>query len=639
MVLAGFVGGGIAARSGEASFGRCMRTRHACELSQRSPGRRLCQYSTRRVSGVGQKVSTHGALARGRTQLCMKESSGTEEKTKSSAAENGVPDAGASSHGDVPAALQEARDQSRISDLVRTIGVGLFVSIVAALVQHDWISDHESVALWAVFVVGYAGIILEEILDFNKTGVALLMSVGVWAILGTAAGGQTAEGHALVLANLNHALSEVSEIIYFLVGAMTIVEIVDAHNGFKLVTDLIRTNSRQALLWVIGLITFFMSSMLDNLTSTIVMVSLLRKLIKDPEERKLFGSVVVIAANAGGAWTPIGDVTTTMLWMNGNISTLTTMRDLLLPSLACMGGALAYLTPSMSGKVEKPTREPSGFTDDESETPLDLDTRGKLVFAVGLSALISVPIFKTVTGLPPFLGMISGLGTLWLITDVIHAGDESKQNLRASAALARIDVAGTLFFLGILLTVAGLQSAGLLQELAVYLDSHVPSRELIAMAIGLLSAVVDNVPLVAATMGMYNLNDFPVDSALWQLIAYSAGVGGSILVIGSAAGVALMGMEKVDFMWYVKKISVPAAIGFFAGFGVYALQSAFIAPRSQHRKLRASAKAPLSISNCAHLRVRYCLVAVALSTRSTSARLFGLSQNQSSADMRNIRST
>eukprot|EP00183_Erythrolobus_madagascarensis_P002426 CAMPEP_0185849984 /NCGR_PEP_ID=MMETSP1354-20130828/4285_1 /TAXON_ID=708628 /ORGANISM="Erythrolobus madagascarensis, Strain CCMP3276" /LENGTH=572 /DNA_ID=CAMNT_0028550601 /DNA_START=86 /DNA_END=1804 /DNA_ORIENTATION=+ len=489
--------------------------------------------------------------------------------------------------------IRESTDSP--TDVLRTSVVLLFVAAVAALVQHSWIVGHESIALWAVFVSGYVGIILEELLDFNKTGVALLMAVGIWATLGTAAGGGDSQGIAEVTRHLNESISDISEIIYFLIGAMTIVEIIDAHKGFELVTNVIRTNSRRGLLWVVGLITFFMSAVLDNLTSTIVMVSLLRKLVADPEDRKLYGAVVVIAANAGGAWTPIGDVTTTMLWVNGNVSTVNTIRDLFLPSLACMGAALAWLTPGLSGAVERPglgasssqvgteeqpPRASSGEIAEFVPAPVGTTSssgpslRSSLVFAVGVSALVSVPVFKTVTGLPPFLGMISGLGTLWLLTDVLHADDQSAEDLRASAALSRIDVSGTLFFLGILLSVAGLESAGLLGELATYLDQHIPSKDIIAIAIGFLSAIVDNVPLVAATLGMYSIEAFPRDSALWQLVAYCAGVGGSILIVGSAAGVALMGMEKVDFFWYVKKVSLPATIGFAAGAAVYFAQSA-----------------------------------------------------------------
>ncbi|CAN8074333.1 unnamed protein product [Agarophyton chilense] len=442
------------------------------------------------------------------------------------------------------------------SDSARAAGVGIFVTVVAALLQHTWVLEHRDIAMSGIFVLGYLGIILEETLAFDKTGVALLMGVGVWTVLMTGAG--DAEAAHQVKELLSDQVAEISQILFFLIGAMTIVEIIDAHRGFKVVTDYITTNKRKVLLWTIGILTFFVSAVLDNLTSTIVIVSLLRKLVADPRERWLFGAAVVIAANAGGAWTPIGDVTTTQLWVHGNISALKTMADLFIPSFVSMVVSLAMFTPLVgNGEFERPN-------DDQSQ----LAPRAPLVFWSGLAALISVPIFKTVTGLPPYLGMLSGLGALWVMTDVLHAG-EDRESLRGLAAIKRIDTSGVLFFLGILLAVGGLESAGILETLARFLDSHVASREIIATAIGLLSSVVDNVPLVAATMGMYSLDQIPADGLLWQLIAFCAGTGGSILIIGSAAGVAFMGMEKVEFGWYAKKASIPTLAGFFAGIGTY----------------------------------------------------------------------
>lgn len=413
------------------------------------------------------------------------------------------------------------------SDFFRIAAVGILVAIVGALLQHSWIEDHRDLAMVGIFVAGYVGIVLENTLAFDKTGVALLMGVGVWTVLMTDAGG--GEGALLVKMMLEEKIAEISQILFFLIGAMTIVEIVDAHKGFKVVTDFITTNSRKTLLWTMGILTFFTSAVLDNLTSTIVIVSLLRKLVSDPKERWLYGAVVVVAANAGGAWTPIGDVTTTQLWVHGNITALKTMLDLFLPSLVSLLVSLSIFTPMVGdGDFKRPVAAGA-----------ELAPRAPLVFWTGLAALISVPIFKTVTGLPPYLGMLSGLGTLWVMTDVLHAG-EDRESLRGLSAVKRIDTSGVLFFLGILLAVGGLESAGILTTMAHFLDAHVPSREIIATSIGLLSAIVDNVPLVAATMGMYSLDQVPQDGDLWQLIAYCAGTGGSLLIIGSAAGVAFM---------------------------------------------------------------------------------------------------
>ena len=438
-------------------------------------------------------------------------------------------------------------------------------------------------------MLGYAGIIFEEFFAFNKAGVALLTAVGMWAV--RAAG---APSEAALNASLGECLADVSQIVFFLIGAMTVVETVDAHAGFKLVTDAIGTRDKKALLWLVGGLTFCMSAILDNLTSTIVMVSLLRKLVKDPEQRKTLGAVVVIAANAGGAWTPIGDVTTTMLWINGQISSLATMRDIFLPAAVSLVVPLALLSgdAALTGEqAAASTRELVPLRagaqrislDDDGDNGLagDVMTEGSgtsgesmapratLVFAAGVAALVFVPVFKTATGLPPYMGMLFGLGALWLLTDAIHYGEPDRAQLKVPEALSRIDTQGVLFFLGILLAISSLDSAGVLKQLASFLNAHIPSVELIAVAIGLVSAVIDNVPLVAATMGMYDLADWPRDSTLWQLIAYCAGTGGSILVIGSAAGVAFMGMEKADFVWYLRRVSPVALAGYFAGVGTY----------------------------------------------------------------------
>ncbi|XP_030945101.1 sodium/proton antiporter 1-like [Quercus lobata] len=413
------------------------------------------------------------------------------------------------------------------------------------------------VAMALIFGIGYAGIIFEESFAFNKSGVGLLMAVSLWAVRSIGA-----PSTDIAVSELTNASAEVGEIVFFLLGAMTIVEIIDAHQGFNLVTDNITTRKPRTLLWAIGLVTFFLSSVLDNMTCTIAMVSLLRKLLPPSEFRKLLGAVVVIAANAGGAWTPIGDVTTTMLWIHGQISTLQTMKDLFVPSAVSLAVPLALM--SLTSEVNGYGQDSSNVMASEQMAP-----QGLLVFFVGIGALIFVPVFKALTGLPPFMGILLGLGVLWILTDAIHYGESEKQKLKVPQALSRIDTQGVLFFLGILLSVSSLEAAGILRELANFLDAHIPSSEVIACVIGVVSAIIDNVPLVAATMGMYDLTSFPQDSQFWQLISYCAGTGGSMLVIGSAAGVAFMGMEKVDFFWYLRKVSGFAFAGYVAGIAAY----------------------------------------------------------------------
>ncbi|BFG41925.1 hypothetical protein CerSpe_282000 [Prunus speciosa] len=416
------------------------------------------------------------------------------------------------------------------TDLLKAIAVLAAAATGAVAINHSWVAANQDVAMALLFGIGYVGIIFEESLAFNKSGVGLLMAVSLWVVRSIGA-----PSTDIAVSELQHASAEVSEIVFFLLGAMTIVEIVDSHQGFKLVTDNITTRKPRTLLWVVGFVTFFLSSILDNLTSTIVMVSLLRKLVPPSEFRKILGAVVVIAANAGGAWTPIGDVTTTMLWIHGQISTLETMKTLFIPSAVSLAVPLALmsLTSEVSGKAQ----DTSNVMASEQMAP-----RGKLVFSVGIGALVFVPVFKALT---------------------------ERQKLKVPQALSRIDTQGVLFFLGILLSVSSLEAAGILRELANYLDAHIPNVELIASSIGVVSAIIDNVPLVAATMGMYDLTSFPKDSEFWQLIAYCAGTGGSMLVIGSAAGVAFMGMEKVDFFWYLRKVSGFAFAGYAAGIAAY----------------------------------------------------------------------
>ncbi|ESQ30499.1 hypothetical protein EUTSA_v10012248mg [Eutrema salsugineum] len=410
-----------------------------------------------------------------------------------------------------------------------------------------------------LFTIGYIVIIFEESLSFNKSGIGLLIAVSLWVV--RSIGAPCLE---IVVLELQHATTEVSQIVFYLVGAMTIVEIVDAHQGFKLITDYITTRKPKLLLLMVGFASFFLSSVLDNLTTTIVMVSLLKNLVPPSEYRKLLGAVVVISANAGGAWTPIGDVTTTMLWIHGHISTFSTIKNLLLPS------AVSFIVPlvlmSLTSEVNgmRLNTPPSLLLASEQIAP-----RGKLVFGVGFGALVFVPVFKSLTGLPPFMGVMLGLGVLWILTDAIHYGGSERKHLKVPRALSRIDTQGALFFLGILLSISSLEAAGILREIANYLDAHILNVELIASIVGCVSAIIDNVPLVAATMAMYDHSTFPQDSEFWQLIAFCAGTGGSILITGSAAGVAFMSLEKVDFFWYFRKVSCFAFVGYAAGIVTY----------------------------------------------------------------------
>jgi di/tricarboxylate transporter len=369
------------------------------------------------------------------------------------------------------------------------------------------------------------------------------------------------------LGELSHHLASVSEILFFLLGAMTIVELIDAHDGFSLITDKITSKNKVELLWLIATITFFLSAILDNLTTAIVMVSVLRKLIKESESRKLFAGVVIIAANAGGAWSPIGDVTTTMLWIGGQITPINIMKTLLIPSLISLIIPLVYLTFKLKGSVKIKVKN-------EEVTGLVINTQNSVIMLLmGIGTLLFVPIFKTVTHLPPYMGILLGLGIVWITSEILHADkdDEERHPFTVAHALSKIDTSSILFFLGILVAIGALESTHLLSGLAQWMDKTVGDQDVIVVLIGLASAVIDNVPLVAASMGMYDLNTFPADSKIWEFLAYCAGTGGSILIIGSAAGVAVMGMEKIDFVWYLRNISFTALIGYFAGVIAYLL--------------------------------------------------------------------
>jgi NhaD family Na+/H+ antiporter len=418
----------------------------------------------------------------------------------------------------------------------------------------------------ATFILGYAFITLEHKIKINKAAIALLTGVLCWSfyIFGSLDILHISE-------QLSEHLSEIAGILFFLMGAMTIVELIDAHDGFEVITNTISTTSKRKLLWIIGFLTFFLSAALDNLTTTIVMVTLLRKLISDKNDRMLFTGLVIIAANAGGSWSPIGDVTTTMLWIGGQVTTWNIIIKLFLPSLVSLIVPLLAFTFMMKGNTMKPA---NSINDD---IPTASPFERKVIFFCGIGALLFVPVFKSITHLPPFMGMMFGLGLLWVISELIHKDKDEieKSSYSVLHALQKIDLPSVLFFLGILISISALQSSGLLMQLATLMNEKIGNINLVVLSIGLLSSIVDNVPLVAAAIGMYDLTTYPADHYFWEFLAYCAGTGGSILIIGSAAGVAAMGMEKISFFWYMRKVSLFALLGYFAGAVVYILQQLY----------------------------------------------------------------
>ena len=419
-------------------------------------------------------------------------------------------------------------------------------------------------ALIAIFVIAYAAIALEHPLKINKSATALIGAGLLWTVYAVGTG-----EHTMVGAELGQSLMGTAQIVFFLIGAMTIVEVVDAHDGFYVITSRIRTAELSSLMWMVGFVTFFLSSILDNLTTTIVMVSLMKKLLGKHEDRLFFAGIIIIAANAGGAWTPIGDVTTTMLWIGGQITSWNIMKSVFLASMVSLLVPLAITARMLRGKmVVAPQRDANTITCMASHF------EKTLMFYLGLGILVAVPLFKGLTGLPPFMGILFGLGILWAVGDLMHQGktDDDKEHLTLVRALTKIDMGSIVFFIGILLAVATLEHTHILSALAQWLEQTIGRQDVIVVLIGLVSAVVDNVPLVAASMGMYNLAQYPTDSFLWEFMAYCAGTGGSILIIGSASGVAAMGLEKIDFFWYMKKISVLALVGYLAGAAVYVAQ-------------------------------------------------------------------
>jgi len=424
----------------------------------------------------------------------------------------------------------------------------------------------------AVFFLGYLAIALEHPIKIDKAASALIMGGLGWGLFSF-----SGVSHNILTHEIQHHIVDIAEILFFLLGAMTIVELIDAHQGFSIITDKITTNKKKYLIWILSIITFFFSAVLDNLTTAIVMAALLPKIIKDKETLWLFAGTLIIAANAGGAWSPIGDITTIMLWIGGQVSAENIITSIILPSVICAATPLIYLTFKLKGDIERPEvlKLP-----EHKKNPTTKFERN-LVFYLGVCGLLFVPVFKTVTHLPPYIGMLLSLGILWLTTELVHKSKnhEIKSQFSVIGVLKKIDTATIFFFLGILLAVASLQSAGQLDIVAKYLDATFNGQTnegsyIINIIIGLLSAIVDNVPLVAGAMGMYPIAEtglYAVDGVFWEFLAYCAGTGGSVLIIGSAAGVAVMGILRIDFIWYLKNISLLALIGYLSGAATYIL--------------------------------------------------------------------
>jgi Na+/H+ antiporter NhaD/arsenite permease-like protein len=406
-----------------------------------------------------------------------------------------------------------------------------------------------------LFSLGYCVVITEAFLNINKAITALLLGSVLWFILGLSSEFAFSD----TFANLEHHVLQIAEFLLFLWGAMIIVEIMNAHHALNMISSMLSITSKKLRFWCIGIITFFCSSLLDNLTTTIVMVSIVQKLCKDIDERKITGCAVVIAANAGGAWTPIGDVTTTMLWIGGQVSTLALMKNLFIPSIACVGASLLWLSHSIHGREEKCLEIANGVT-----------KKSLFIGILGILALVIVPVLKIFTGIPPYLGMLLSMSVMGMISDLMKPTLDGKK-LAFHEIIHRVDTSTILFFLGILVSVAALDRAGILSALAMKLDTMFDHAAAVPFVIGLCSAVIDNVPLVAASISMYPLDIYPKDDRFWHLIAYAAGIGGNLLIIGSAAGVALMGMEKVSFFWYIKRVTLAAFIGYIVGFACYLL--------------------------------------------------------------------
>ena len=420
------------------------------------------------------------------------------------------------------------------------------------------------ILLLSIFSLGYFFIAFEHNFKIDKAAIALITGVLTWTIL------ISFSDYKIIDTELAHHLVDIGEIVFFLLGAMTIVELVDSHQGFKLITDKIKTTDAVKLLWILSTITFFFSAVLDNLTTAIVMAALLGKLIKSREQLLFFAGIMILAANAGGAWSPIGDITTIMLWIGGQIS-LNIIPAIILPSLVCIIVPLIYVSFKYRGQnISRPEKIQKEDTSDV------IPYERNIIFTLGVLGLLFVPVFKTVTHLPPYMGMLLSLGVLWLVTEIIHRGKNHmhKHSLTVPGALSKIEISTVFFFLGILLAVSSLQSSGILNNLATIFDDVIGNLYLINIFIGFLSAILDNVPLVAGAMGMYEITStgpYAIDGEFWEFLAYCAGTGGSLLIIGSAAGVAVMGILKINFIWYIKKISFLALIGYLAGAATYIL--------------------------------------------------------------------
>lgn len=407
-----------------------------------------------------------------------------------------------------------------------------------------------------IFVLGYITIAFEHPLGINKAASALMTGVLCWLIY-------FFEANTINEAteHLMHHLGDIASILFFLLGAMTIVELIDSHNGFEIITQKIKTTDKGTLLVVVTTLTFFISALLDNLTTAIVMTSLCAKIISEKEDKFWFAGMIVIAANAGGAWSPLGDVTTTMLWIGGQLTALNIIMKTFLASLAVCGLPMLILARKFKGKkIHKPP-----------VTKNNTSKESNIILLTGIGLLVFVPAFKAVTHMPPFMGMLLALSIIWIVTTLIHSDkrEQEKKKLSVATALQKIDTPSILFFLGILLAVAALESFGMLKTFATFLNETLKNDYLIGIALGLLSAIVDNVPLVAAAQGMYDFSSFPQDHRFWEFLALTTGTGGSTIIIGSAAGVAVMGIENIDFMWYLKRISWLALIGFIAGIVVF----------------------------------------------------------------------
>ena len=453
-----------------------------------------------------------------------------------------------------------------------------------------------------IFIIGYLAIALEHPIKIDKAASALVMGGIIWGALalgidelvtkefltefyekfktkfnslkelGFYSSDEYAKPIKFLKYELSHHLVDIGEILFFLLAAMTIVELVDSHQGFSIITDKITTKRKVPLMWILCVISFFFSAVLDNLTTSIVMAALISKMIKDKKDLWMFAGMIIISANAGGAWSPMGDVTTIMLWVGGQVTAWNIIYSIFIPSLVCMIVPLVYISFKLKGSIENPD-----LTSLSSEISSVKTYERNLIFYMGVIGLLFVPIFKITTGLPPYVGMLLSLGVLWVTTEILHSDKnyEQRHHLSVIGVLKKVDTPTIFFFLGILLAVAGLQSAGQLDIVAKYLENTFSGENkiyIINVLIGLMSALVDNVPLVAGAMGMYEIGPiqdgilaYPQDHKFWQFLAYCAGTGGSVLIIGSAAGVAVMGILKIDFMWYLKRISFLALIGYVAG--------------------------------------------------------------------------